>query len=120
MDPGRAGQGVETDWEAITESEMKDRLAKSATHNGEATASEVEVDGESACLQRGSPEHESIGLVGKQKTPVKSPNMTTVSKTPDKKVESFVLTPGPGPSAVRRDYTDTVDEPKSTSQSPHS
>ena len=53
MDLGHAGRGTETDWEAITESEMKDKLARGATtHNGEATASEVEVEGESpACRE---------------------------------------------------------------------
>ena len=48
QDRGQTGRGADTDWEAITESEMREKsakLAKSAdTHNSEATASEVEVE----------------------------------------------------------------------------
>ena len=71
-DRGHAGRGAETDWEAITESEMKERGAKLATgataHNSEATANEVEVEGGSACLHSASPENESIGLDMNKKT----------------------------------------------------
>ena len=66
-----------TDWEAVTESQMKDvnisdKLAERTGKCHSSAASNV-VEGESECTHGDSPENESesIGLANHKKTPVK-------------------------------------------------
>ena len=123
-------EGAETDWEAVTESEMKDSAALAQrTFQSEIvnTVAAREVEEESECMHgdsSGKESNESIGLAN-TKTPVKTASAEQLVRGG---AEEFLMIPGPrqassktplaprSPAAPARACTDREDEEEEEEQ----